>query len=115
MGDGADDARDMAEREWLEKTANMPAHHAIEVYLGVMPMPKEPHVIGNQGEAPFDAEPGIEERIRKIASDIDEGITCNPAKTAFYVEPTALDGVVDTLNEIADDLSRWCRDHGMTP
>ena len=72
-----------------------------------------PHVIGNQGEAPFDAEPGIEARIRRVASDIDEGISANPARTEYSFDPSTLDGICDTLNEIADDYLQQCRDHGI--
>lgn len=72
-----------------------------------------PHVIGNQGEAPFDAEPGIVQRIRTASQDIDAVMEGDSA--LHGITTSELDRIMQCLDEIARDLDAWCRDHGMTP
>lgn len=78
-----------------------------------------PHVIGNQGEAPvpekeWDAMP-LWEKLTALAEKLDEGARRSPSGIEEWYDAETCQDVHTDLERTADDLFKWCRDHGMTP
>jgi len=73
---------------------------------------KTPHTIGNNGEAPFDAEPGIAVRLRRLSDDLEDAYSFNASGTQCYGDPDTIDTVARCLEEIADEIEEYEKRHG---
>ena len=77
-----------------------------------------PHRIGNDGEAHIDTHDDWEclpvwSKLSKLASDLDASGSVSPSRIESSVDLAELDRVIDTLEEIADDLFKECARRGI--
>lgn len=76
-------------------------------------MRKTPHRIGNDGEAPMDYPPSMDRRLINLASDLDAAVSSNNAGTAYSVDQDEVRRIIACLEEIADEVFEYMKDHGV--